>query len=431
MAIVRDRVAIIGGGYAGCAAAVELVDAGIPVTLYEAGQVLGGRARRVEVDGKIIDNGQHLLVGAYTELLRLIERVHVHPDSVIARLPLALVIKGGARLRLPRLPAPFDRALGLLFAGGLSLHEKWALLQLMRAIERTQFRLDGDPPLAAWLAAMGQPQTLVHAFWEPLCLAAMNTPVALASAQVFVNVLRDSLLGPPGAADMVLPIVDLSALFPEAAAEHIRARGGVVQRSTRVLEVAVHGDNGEKWRVGKDLYTHVIIATSPRHAAPLVLPHDPQAVDRIAALSYQPITTVWLQFSGKVRLPRPMIGLYGATAQWVFDRGQITGDPGLLAVVISADGEHVHLDRDTLQRRIIGDLHARLGVKENPQSVHVITERRATFACLPNMRRPAMRTRANRLLLAGDYVEGDYPATLEGAVRSGIAAARLINGKRN
>jgi monoamine oxidase len=144
-------------------------------------------------------------------------------------------------------------------------------------------------------------------------------------------------------------------------------------------------------------------------------------------LQYQPIYTVYLQYPAHVRLPHAMLGLHQRISQWLFDKGQIASQHGLIAAVISAAGMHQHLSQDELAQRVIAELHEVFGIADRPDWFKVIAEKRATFASSPGLLRPPQRTALPRLLLAGDYTAGDYPATLEGAVQSGLRCADMLS----
>jgi squalene-associated FAD-dependent desaturase len=400
------RVAVIGGGWAGLAAAVELTDAGIATTLYEAGRVFGGRARGVEVDGRRLDNGQHILLGAYRETLALMRRVGADPEQLLARYPLQVVDKTGFCLALPKLPAPLNVAWGLLAARGISFGEKLKTAIWMQGIKARRFRLEADCTVGEWLDAAGQTGQLRRHLWEPLCLAALNTPAERASAQLFANVLRDSL----GSAhredtDLLLPRCDFGRLMAEPAAQWLVEHGATLRPNTRVRNL--HAGVNAVTIDGED-FTAAIIATAPQHAGRLW----PALV---AALDYEPIATVYLQCSAETRLPFPLLSLPGPFGQWVVDRGD-----GLLAFVLSGHGDWEALDDSALARQLADelDLGQELGWHR------VIHEKRATFSCRPNLPRPPAKL-TPRLFLGGDYSWAEYPATLEGAVRSGLRAAGL------
>jgi len=415
-------VAIVGGGWAGLAAGVELAEAGVPVTLYESARQLGGRARQVEWQGLRIDNGQHLMVGAYSETLRLLARLGTLSGLERRRLDLRVP---GFRLHLPGLPRPLHLASGLLTAQGLGLAEKWAAARLMRTLQRQRFRLSHDRTATALLAEHRQPAALVDQLWEPLCVAALNTPLTQASAQIFCNVLRDSLAGPRDASDLLFNRTDLGRLFPAAAAARIVAAGGTVRLGARVEAVTQVPAGYHLAGVANDA-ARCILAVHPARLPALVadLPALAGTARAVAGYTWQPILTLWLRFAEAVRLPFPMLGLGPGQAPWVFDRHDVA--PGLLSVVFSAEGPHIGLTRADLTERCLDLLRTRLGPLPALCASTVITEKRATFACLPGQYRPGHRTPLPGLCLAGDYTEPDYPATLEGAVRSGVKCARDI-----
>lgn len=503
-----DRVAIVGGGWAGLAAGVELAAAGVPVVVFEAARSLGGRARSVDrADGSRLDNGQHILLGAYSECLRLMQRIGADPERLLQRQPLDLRYPGSAsaapfRLRLPRLPAPLHLAVGLFAAEGLTFADKLAAVRFMRRLQAQAWTLPADERLAALLEREGQGPAgsrLRRRLWEPLCLSALNTPASEASAQVFVNVLRDSLGGARAATDLLLPAADLGRLLPEPAAEFIVRHGGEVRTSCRVSSITVDAGSGEmivRSRAGGDegasapqtasgsagasgddssdgngngseRFAHVVIATAAPAAARLLAPW-PAIAAPFAALTHAPIGTLYLGYPADVRLPYPMLGLDGEgggearandggggsggerngkslgsspssaapaqpaadespLGQWVFDRGQLCATPGVLSFVFSASGAWEAFDSEALGQRLQRELEVALGQRlPQPLWQQLIRERRATFDCLPGQARPDCRTPQRGLWLAGDFVCAGYPATLEGAVRSGVAAARAI-----
>ena len=418
------RVAVVGGGWAGLACAVELAAAGVPVRVFEAAKQPGGRARRVEVEGHALDNGQHILIGAYRETLRVMRLAGADPERLLRRLPLELSYpRAGFRLRLPRLPAPFHLAAGLLVARGCAPGEKLAAARFMRALQATGYRLAQDVSVAELLDRHRQRGSLRRFLWEPLCLAALNTAPQHASAQIFANVLRDGLDGARENSDLLLPRADLNRVFPDAAARFVAAHGGEIRLSARVERIerplAVHGERFE----------HVVLAAAPRHAADLLRDHA--ETGGIAALldayCHEPIGTVYLAYPQPLRAPLPMLGMSGPLGQWVFDRGQLDGASGIAGCVLSARGAWDERDNASLAAALHAELQETLGrALPAPDWHRVIRERRATFSCRPGLLRPPAKTALPGLWLAGDYVCADYPATLEGAVRSGVAAARGI-----
>ncbi|HQD47830.1 hydroxysqualene dehydroxylase HpnE [Ottowia sp.] len=433
------RIAIIGAGWAGMAAAVRAVALGHDVTVFEAARQLGGRARGVPLalpDGRrvMVDNGQHILIGAYRDCLQLMRTVGVDPDAALLRLPLCLRYPDGRGLALPDWPAPLDAVAGILAARGWHWRDKAALLRAALAWRRAGFRCDERASVADLCRAL--PPRLHHDFIEPLCVSALNTPMAQASAQVFLRVLQDALFSQRGGSHLLLPRLDLGALLPDAAARWLAARGARVLAGRRVL--ALHWQ-APHWRVDGQPFDRVLIATSAPHAARLLAHSAPTATPSIAnqmnewsaaaaRLSHQAITTVYAQATGAaapLRLRAPMLALRSGAdgpAQFVFDRDAITPTQPptrLLAFVVSTSVG----DQAALQGAVAAQSAGQLGLPVTP--LLTVTEKRATFACTPALQRPPGAI-APGLSACGDYVAGPYPATLEGAVRSGLQAAQSL-----
>ncbi len=425
-------VAVIGAGYAGLACAVELARHGVHVTVFERSHTLGGRARVVRKDGRETDNGQHILIGAYAELTRLL-RLTGSPPKRLERLPFTLHIPGVLELRAAPLPAPLHLAVGLLRARGLGWRERLALPRLVRLLKKARFRLPPEMTVEELLHRAAQPETLRQSVWRPLCVAALNTPADEASAQVFANVLRDSLAAGSGASELLIPRVDLSELFPVPAARFLATRRGKLRTGNAIS--AIHPVE-EGFRLdgdpGSQPWPQVVVATAPYHAGALLA--STGACDRLAAqidaLPHEPIVSVHLALGAGQRLPGPMIGLARGPAQWAFDRGQTGGPEGMVCCVISAHGAHEAMERDELILAVHAQLEHELARRlPAPEWSQVIVEKRATIACRPGLLRPGIRTPLPGLWLAGDYIESDYPATLESAVRSGTACAAAVLGR--
>ncbi|MDR1463266.1 MAG: hydroxysqualene dehydroxylase HpnE, partial [Azoarcus sp.] len=335
---MKREAAIIGAGYAGLACAVELARQGIETSVFERSTTLGGRARVVQKDGWTVDNGQHLLIGAYSELTRLLRLTGVSPRR-LEHLPLTLCFPGRLRFRAAALPAPAHLALGLIRARGLDWRERFSMFALLRYLKRRHFQLSAETSVTGLLCACRQPAKLRNLVWEPLCVAALNTPAHEASAQVFANILRDTLASSAAASELLIPRVDLSELFPVPAAQYLATRDGRIFTGNAITAI-VPEENGFRLTgdPGKHLWPQVVIATAPHPAAPLLAPIDAcrEFAAQIAALPAEPITTIYLALGAGVRLPAPMIGLASGPAQWAFDRGQCGGPKGLIAAVISA-----------------------------------------------------------------------------------------------
>jgi len=430
------KVAIIGAGWAGLSAAVKATGAGHHVTIFEAAHALGGRARvlpgspaRVLPDGSpmALDNGQHILIGAYTDTLALLRLVGISPEAALLELPLTLQFPDGLGLQFTAWPTPLDALGGILQARGWSLADKWSLLRAALGWQRQGFSC-ADQLSVADLCQRLTPRIRAELI-DPLCVSALNTPPGQASAQVFLRVMRDALFGVPGGSRLLLPRVDLGTLFPDAAASWLLERGGLLRLGQRVAALQTQG---QQWRVQAELFDAVILATSASHAAQLLTPSVHEApqdtVAKVAdwirltqALQHEAIATIYA-WTPHATLPQAMLALRSSAqypAQFVFDRGQLGGPAGLLAFVVSA----AQGDRATLQAQVLMQARDQLGL--SLQAVQTVVEKRATFACTPALQRPTPAI-APGLLACGDYLAGPYPATLEGAVRSGCAAVALL-----
>ena len=430
-------VGIIGAGWAGCAAAVELARRGARVTVMEAARTPGGRARRVDHRGMNLDNGQHILLGAYRDSLHLMQTVGVRTADAVLRMPLQMRYppgSGGMDLIAPRLPAPFHLLWAVLRARGLSAADKLSLARFSSAARWMQWQLTNDCTVAELLERFDQTEATIRWLWRPLCIAALNTAPEQASARVFLNVLRDSLGARRSGSDMLIPRRDLSSLFPEAAVAYIEHHGGTVHSGAQVRTIM---PASQGWQMQTDTMTlttdALIMATSPAQAKTLLSGCAP-AVAESLQFRYEPITTCYLKYPPSVSLPAVFYALADQPAQhrwaqFIFDRGQL--DPaqaGLMAVVISHSAEAIAQGNDALLAEVLLQIAADLDMPAllNPEWHQIITEKRATFACTPDLPRPANDTGVEGLFLAGDYTAGDYPATLEGAVRSGLESARGV-----
>jgi hydroxysqualene dehydroxylase len=464
------NIAIVGGGWAGMAAAVVATQAGHHATIFEASHALGGRARVVsgshastlpDSTPVSLDNGQHILIGAYSETLKLMQTVGVNLENALLRMPLTMQFPDQTGLKLPDWPTPWvvglDAAWGIATAKGWTWGDKLALLRAASGWQRGGFTCSQHLSVLQ-LCERSKPritERVMAELIEPLCLSALNTPLADASAQVFLRVLQDAMFSPSvqidpkttfGSANLLIPKRDLSNLFPHPAAAWLLKNGGKVLLGERVESIDY---SNAGWQISatnvKQTFDAVILAGSPSNMALVGINIAYAATNTIAkelehllrrevqdwqnsvnALRYEAIATVYAYSKG-AKLLQPMLALRSNTgehaqnpAQFVFDRGQLGGETGLLAFVISA----AQGDRLDLQNRVIEQGKAQLNLPDL-QPIQTIIEKRATFACTPNLKRPANQI-APSLLVCGDYVAGPYPATLEGAVRSAQQAVRLV-----
>jgi len=407
------KVAVIGGGWAGIAAAVSLADAGHDIAVFEMAPHLGGRARSVAGEPPY-DNGQHILIGAYRDSLALMRRLGVDPGLALNRLPLALPYPGEPGLRLPPGPPLIAFARGVLGHAGWPLSARLGLLAAAGGWLARGFRCDASLSVAELCA--GLPAVVKRDLIEPLCVAALNTPAPQASARVFLRVLKDALFSGAGSADLLLPRRPLSELLAGPATAWLGDR----LRLGRRVQAIEPG-----WRVDGEPFDAVVLACTSVEAARLTAGLAPAWSTTAQGLGFEPIVTVYLHSPGSA-LPSPMLALRegpDAPAQFVFDHGALGGAPGRFAFVVS--GAAPWVARGGCAEAVLAQATRELRWATPPVVDKVLTEKRATFACTPGLARPPAFI-APGLWAAGDYIDGPYPATLEGAVRAGRAAAQGV-----
>ena len=435
------RAAVVGAGWAGLAAALDLADAGAQVTLYEAAPMAGGRARSASIGTPLgrftLDNGQHLVVGAYRDTLALIERLgasaHLH------RHRLHLASPSGLSLHAAHLPAPLHLAWAVLTARGLGPGARLSMLRLMTGLRRARWQVRPGETVAGLMHRHGQPDTLVDRLWSPLCIGALNTLPEAACAGAFAAVLRDTLGAGRAASDFVGADAPLGALLPEPALARLGALGAVVRLRWPVRRLE---RRGARWRAlggapGEDLHDTVVLALPPWSAARLLEASGLEA-GPIGAFEPEPIATAWALWhvdNAPPSLPRwslldedPVRGRHG---QWLFDRGVIraAGERAARArvagVVVSVASRIDGLSPEAVSAGVSEQIQEAFGGPP-PAAMRLLTEHRATFRCTPHrprLRPDHFRDCTDGLWLAGDWLWPDYPATLEAAVRSGQAAA--------
>ncbi len=416
-----SRVAVVGAGWAGLAAAIEATRAGHQVVLSDMAGSPGGRARSVGDR----DNGQHVLIGACRETLALMRLVGVDPGTVLARLPLALVDADGLGLRLPEAPPAIAFIRGVLAARGFTWSDRLSLLRWAWRWWRAGFECDASLRVAELAASCTA--AAYRKLIEPLCISALNTPAECASARVFLQVLREALFAGRGGSDLLLPRVPLSSLLPDPALRWLTDHGVECRWRCRALQIGPAPGAG--WLLDGEPFDALILACSASEAARLAAPVSPPWQRLTAALHYQPILTVVLR-EPRFRLPLPMLALRSsadAPAQFVFDLDQLGRAAQCHAFVVSSAGSCLTAGIEAAAQAVLRQARAVFpGAFRAVDAIeHATAERRATFACTAGLERPPLRIAPN-LLAAGDYVDGPYPATIEGAVRAGLGAARAI-----
>ena len=430
----RLQIAIVGAGWAGLAAAITATQNGHQVTLLEASKFWGGRARSIQpnfADHPPLDNGQHILIGAYQQTLSLMQTVGINLEKALWRRPLDLRYADGSGLSLPNKSFPLNLLQGIAFNPSWSAVDKWQLFKTAWHWQGMQFECADDLTVADLCKNLTP--TVWRDLMEPLCVSALNTPAHEASGKVFLRIMKDALFGPAGSSDLLLPKLDLGQLLPNAAIKWLEKNGASCQSGQRIDSIVDSGINPSKaprWQLGDYKFDHLVIATPAWDAAHLLEKFNSAWASTAQQLKYETIATVYVQGPLDFKLPQPMLALrttQGSPAQFAFDRGQIyneAGTPGLLAFVVSAN----KLSKDDVTHQVMGQLSALLiQLGEDAlriaafKVIQTVVEKRATFACTPNLKRPSARP-CQGITVCGDYVEGPYPATLEGAVISGIQA---------
>lgn len=425
--------AVIGGGFAGIAAAVALTKAGRRVLLVEARARLGGRASTIvdRVTGEPVDNGQHVMFGCYRETLALIRELgRLDALEIQPSLFVPFIGPDGARrdLRCADLPAPFNLAAGLLRWSALDMRDRIAAARLAFALRSGRGEPRADETVSTWLARMRQTRRLRGWLWEPLAVAALNESPDVAAASMFAPVLREMFGSSRTAASLVLPRVPLGDLYALPARAYLAARGGIVNTG-RPARVSA-GDDGFTVRAGDERWiVRDVVAAVPWHNLATLFAETPRELAPIAAAAAMrsvPIVTVNIWYDRAV-LDVPFAGLIGRTAQWVFDRRALTGaSSSHLSVITSAAAGLSEQDDRAIIDLISADLRAAIpaAAAAHVTRATVIREKQATFSVRPGSPpRPAERTPLRGFFLAGDWLETGLPGTIEGAVRSGNRAA--------
>jgi squalene-associated FAD-dependent desaturase len=430
-----QRVAVIGGGLAGLAAALECAEAGAEVVLFEGRSRLGGATFSVERNGYWLDNGQHVALRCCTEYLGFLRRLGVeHLVDMQPRLRIPVLAVGGRRATLSRsgLPAPFHLAGTLLRYSHLGVAER---LRAARATASLR-RLDPDDPalddqtFGSWLRGHGQSERAIDALWNLIALPTLNLSADEASLALTVKVFRTGLLDSADGGDVVVPNVPLQRLHADAARDVLDRLGARISVSAPVRSVeprsagfALRGDDLAE-------QADAVIVAVPHDDAPSLVPPGVLDASRIAGLGASPILNLHLHFDRRV-LEEPFAAAVGSPVQWLFDRTVPAGvDEGqLVGISLSGADSELGVSQAELRDRYLAALAALLPQSRSATLLDFAVTRQphATFRAVPGTGRlrPGPRTALPGLYLAGAWTDTGWPATMEGAVRSGLAAARL------
>lgn len=438
----EENVIIVGAGWAGLSAAAILAQNGIAVTVLEAAPQAGGRARMISFGKEELDNGQHLLLGAYQQTLALLNSIGIKEDRVFTRQPLRLWIESkdaGVDFKLNNLPFPLNLMMAFITSKGLSRKERSAALRFYRALTILQFEIKHDISVKELLLEYRQPVPLIEHLWEPLAKAALSTPIHEASAKVFLQVLKNTFAKQNSHSNFLFPKTHLSDVFPNPILHYLSKQQACVNYNERVESLIIENGVCKGVQTKKQRYeaSEIILAIPPNKAAELLQPHLNHypalraTQEKLQKFQYQPITTVYLEFDKPVQLPFPLLGFVGQTAHWLFDRATVS-QANILSVVITGFGQHLDMNHASLVTILKQELKQNFLHLGEIQNFKVITEKKAAFSCHVGIEdeRPTSKLAFPGLSLAGDYTQMGYPASLEAAVLSGKTAAELILSKR-
>ena len=432
------RTAVVGGGLAGLAAALECADAGSDVTLLESRPRLGGATWSFRRHGAWFDNGQHVFLRCCTEYRRFLDRLGVSDQvNLQRRLDVAVISPSGRTARLrrsPTLPAPLHLGATLARYRHLSRRDRARLFPAALALRAVDPAAPASDELTfgQWLAARHQSVASVERLWDLITLPTVNLPAAEASLAMAAKVFRTGLLEDAGAADIGWSRVPLGHLHGRAGQSAVEAAGGTVRLRTAVSAVEPGPD---AVRVvtedGTAEYDGVVVAVPHDRIGTLLPPGLVPSQSRLVELGTSPIVNVHVVYDRRVT-DHPMLAAVDSPVQWVFDHTEPAGlDRGqALTVSLSAAGAHLSRPAGELAAEIVAEL-ARLLPAAGAARVEdaiVTREGAATFRAVPGTAalRPGPTTTHPRVCVAGAWTDTGWPATMEGAVRSGSAAARRL-----
>jgi zeta-carotene desaturase len=436
-------VAVIGGGVAGLAAAQALADSGYKVGLIERKPYVGGRASSYEHPGtgEIIDNCQHLLFGCCTNLIDLYRRIGAQ-NKLRWFDEITMIEPGGRRsaLRPSALPAPLHASPAFLKAHAFSLGDKIAIARGLNTFI-TGIPDDTEENFAHWLVRHKQTPGAIKRFWEPVLFAALNEELDQTSVHYAAKVCRELFLRSPAAGRMAIPSVPLSDLYGHAL-QALKIRGAEVHLRSSVKSVT-WDEAAQQWAVETEagrLFSDAVIFALPFEATAKLLPTLPDAngkealIAQVGQFTHAPIAAIHLWFD------REITDLYHAslldtTIQWLFNKSKLQpqrhGQPGYyLELVISVLRSVIPMQRQELIDLALRELALFFPVVREAKLLKaaVTKEVRATFSIRPQLDkiRPTAQSPWPNIFLAGDWTATEWPATMEGAARSGYLAAEAL-----
>lgn len=434
----KPTVAVIGGGLAGLAAGCALAESGFHVTLFERRPYLGGRASSYEHPGtgEVVDNCQHVLLGCCTNLIQFYRRIGVE-HKIRWYDHLTFIERGGRTsvIRQASLPAPFHTTPSFLGAACLSLRDKAAIARVMAVLARKMPAENGETFLS-WLNRHGQTSGAIERFWTPILVSALNEDLDRMSVPYAAHVIRESFLKSAQAGLMGVPTVPLTDLYSRAG-RYIEARGGEVRLRCGIESLRVEAD-GVKLASGERIENFdFVISAVPFDVLARILPSNNTAAplrSMLNSFEVSPITGIHLWFDRTITHLDHAV-LLDRTIQWMFHKSKLLGrsaesDGSYIELVVSSSKSLVEKSRQEiidLAREELCEFFPEAASAVLVKAT-VIKEVRATYSPLPGVDayRPEHRTVWPRIFLAGDWTATGWPATMEGAVRSGYGAAESL-----
>lgn len=446
-----NDVLIMGGGFAGLAAATQLAASGRRVTVLEKRPVLGGRAYSYtdQATGDVIDNGQHAMMGCYTEMFRFLDRIGATHKLAIQpglRVDMLDPTRGAGVISCPSLPNPLHMGAGVLGYRLLSVVDRARVL--VGGLRLLAMKRLGDARLAALtvdgiLDLLGQSAAARRAFWYPVAIATLNDDPAIASADLLAEVMVRAFFAGKDAARFVLSKVGLSELYTHDARRFIEARGGRIETKAHVVGVGFRGDEVSHFelRDGRRLTASAYVSAVPPQGLfpllPIAVRRSVPALGGIEGLTSSPIVSVHVWLDRPILAERPFVGFVGTGTHWAFNRDVIAGrrdrDGGYLSFVISGARGIVDDDNEAIVARTLADLRRLVPASAAATVRHtqVVKEKFATMSpTVASARlRPATSTPFDNFVLAGDWTDTGLPATIESAVMSGHRAADVVTAR--
>jgi zeta-carotene desaturase len=436
---VQDsRVAVVGGGLAGLAAGCALAGSGFRVTLFERRPYLGGRASSYQHPGtgEVVDNCQHVLLGCCTNLIQFYERLGV--ASKIRWYDRLTFLEPGGRasvIQQSKLPAPLHNAPAFLCAACLDLSDKLAIGMAMAALAPGTPRDDGETFLA-WLHRHGQTKQAIERFWKPVLVSALNEELDRMSVPYAAQVVRESFLKSAAAGRMGVPTVPLTELY-NVAGDYITARGGEIRLRSSVESFPAEPDQVKLLVSGEETSFDVVVFAVPFDMLSRILPQTSSA-DRLrralACFETSPITGIHLWFDRQITDLDHAV-LLDRTIQWMFHKSKLlgrveSGTGSYVELVVSSSKTLVEKSRAEIIDLALTELREFFPGARGANLVKstVIKEVHATYSPRPgvDVYRPRPESVWPRVFLAGDWTATGWPATMEGAVRSGYMAAESV-----